>query len=236
MKTAFITGGSRGIGEAMVRLFSSHAYRVAFGYHSSNQKALLLEKETGAIPLQANLQNTEETVALCQAALKQLCHIDALIVNAGMVHAGLLSEMDVQDFDQLFALNVRSAYLCIKECLPALRKSGGSIVLISSIWGLEGASMEAAYSSSKAALIGLAKALAKEEGPSGVRVNCLCPGVIQTDMLASLDDEALENLRLQTPLMRIGTPMDVAKAAYFLCSEDASFITGECLKVDGGFL
>lgn len=237
MKTALITGGSRSIGAAMVRLFAQKGWRVAFSYNKSENEALALSKETGAIPLHADFARRDSTAAFARAALKQLCHVDALIVNAGISRTGLMCDMPNEEWDEILAVNLTAPFLLLKEIIPAMRsRGGGAAVLVSSVWGKCGAACEAAYSASKAGLIALCEALAREEGPGGIRLNALCPGVIQTDMLSHYTKEDLEALRAQTPLDRLGIPEDVARAAYFLCSDDAAFITGQALSVDGGFL
>ncbi len=237
MKTVLITGGSRGIGEAMVRLYADQGWRVAFTYLRSEEKALTLSRETGALALRCDAKSEADTAAMAEQALRHLGHLDALICNAGISYTGLLQDMTVSRWDELFAVHVRGAFLVTRAFLPGMiSRQSGSILYISSMWGQVGASCEAAYSACKAALIGLGKALAKEAGPSGVRVNCLCPGVIQTDMLREYSKEDLRVLAEDTPLCRLGTPQDVARAALFLSSQEASFITGQVLGVNGGFV
>ena len=237
MRTVLITGGSRGIGEAMVRLFSSNGWRTSFTYLSSEEKALALSKATGALALRCDAKSENETLAMAETVSKRFGHLDALICNAGVSYTGLLQDMSLEAWDSLFAVHVRGAFLATRAFLPGMiSRRSGSILYVSSMWGQVGASCEAAYSACKAALIGLAKALAKETGPSGVRVNCLCPGVIQTDMLREYSEGDLQALADETPLMRLGAPSDAAKAAYFLSSDDASFITGQALGVNGGFV
>lgn len=237
MRTVLITGGSRGIGAAMVRLFSANGWRAAFTYLHSEDAALTLARETGALSFRCDARSESAVDALRQELSRRFSHLDALICNAGAAYSGLLQEMRVKEWDDLFALNVRGAFLATRAFLPGMiSRRQGSVVFVSSMWGQTGASCEAAYSACKAALIGLAKALAKETGPSGVRFNCLCPGVIQTDMLKEYTPEDLEALREETPLCRLGTPQDVAQAALFLCGDGASFITGQALGVNGGFV
>ena len=236
-QTVLITGGSRGIGEAMVRLFSQKGWRVAFTYKKSRDQALALAKETGALALSCDAASEQETERMAGEVLRAFRHVDALICNAGTSYTGLLQDMSAAQWDDLFNVHVRGAFLATRAFLPGIiSQKSGSILYVSSMWGQTGASCEAAYSACKAALIGLGKALAKEAGPSGVRVNCLCPGVIQTDMLREYDEAALDALKEETPLLRLGTPRDVAQAAYFLCGEEASFITGQAVGVNGGFL
>jgi 3-oxoacyl-[acyl-carrier protein] reductase len=237
MRTVLITGGSRGIGAAMVRLFSARGWRTAFTYLNSGDQALALARETGALALRCDSRSEQDTAAMAEAVLRSFRHVDALICNAGVSWTGLLQDMTAAEWDDLFSVHVRGAFLATRAFLPGMisRKSG-SILYVSSMWGQTGASCEAAYSACKAALIGLGKAMAKEVGPSGVRVNCLCPGVIQTDMLREYSPEDLEALREETPLLRLGTPQDVARAAFFLCGNDSSFITGQALGINGGFI
>lgn len=237
MNTVLITGGSRGIGEAMVRLYADQGWRVAFTYLNSDEKAQSLSRESGALALRCDAKSEAETSVMAEQVLRQFGHLDALICNAGISYTGLLQDMTVSQWDELFAVHVRGAFLATRAFLPGMiSRQNGSILYVSSMWGQVGASCEAAYSACKAALIGLGKALAKEAGPSGVRVNCLCPGVIQTDMLRAYSQAELQILADDTPLCRLGTPLDVARAAFFLSSQDASFITGQVLGVNGGFV
>ena len=236
-QTVLITGGSRGIGAAMVRLFAEKGWRVAFTYKNSRDQALALANETGALALPCDAASEQETERMAGEVLRAFRHVDALICNAGTSYTGLLQDMTAHQWDELFSVHVRGAFLTTRAFLPGMiSQKSGSILYVSSMWGQTGASCEAAYSACKAALIGLGKALAKEAGPSGVRVNCLCPGVIQTDMLREYDEDALNALKEETPLLRLGTPGDVAQAAFFLCGEESSFITGQALGVNGGFV
>ena len=237
MKYVLITGGSRGIGAAMVRQFAASGWRVAFTYLHSDGQARQLALDTGAESLRCDAQSESETAAMAARVLHLFPRVDALICNAGIAHSGLLQDTTAEEWDRLFGVNVRGAFLATRAFLPGMiSRREGSIVYVSSMWGQTGASCEAAYSASKAALIGLGKALAKEAGPSGVRVNCLCPGVIQTDMLREYTPEEMDALRSDTPLLRLGTPRDVARAACFLCGPEADFITGQVLGVNGGFV
>ncbi len=237
MKTILVTGGSRGIGAAMVRLFCAHGWQTAFTYYQSGLQAESLRRETGAVPFRCDTADENETLSMASKITRLFPHLDALVCCAGISHTGLLQDLAAAEWDRIFAVNVRGAFLTTRAFLPGMisRKSG-AILYISSMWGQTGASCEAAYSASKAALIGLTKALAKETGPSGVRVNCLCPGAVATDMLNCYSPEDLTALSEETPLMRLGTPNDIANAAFFLCSEESSFITGQVLGVNGGFV
>lgn len=226
-----ITGGSRGIGEAMVRRFARQN-RVSFTYCQSAEKARTISDETHATAYPCDVRDEKQILSLA----KTLGRVDTLILNAGISKTGLFQDMKTADLDDLFAVNLRGVLLTARAFLPAMLSAHtGCIPLISSIWGAVGASCETAYSASKAALIGLTKALAKEVAPSGIRVNCLCPGVIDTDMLNEYDETDRRDLIDRTPLGRLGAPDDIAAAAEFLCGESASFITGQTLTVDGGF-
>lgn len=235
MKTMILTGGARGIGACMVRHFSAQGWRVLFCYQSSTEAAGRLARETGAIAVQCDVRDEAQVQAMLERAIKVLRHIDALVVNAGAAWSGLTEEMPTEAFDHLSDTNLRGAFLCIRAALPHLRQSKGSILLISSMWGVVGASCEAVYAATKAALGCLARSLAKEVGPAGVRVNCIAPGAVDTDMMACYSEADKRALAEETPLGRLGTVQDVADAAAFLLSDSASFITGQTLVVDGGF-
>lgn len=236
MKTVLITGGSRGIGAETVRTFAAAGYGVAFTYRNSEKEAEKLAKETGAFPILADAQDEGQIYASVAAAKERLGHIDVLVNNAGICRGSLLQDLEKPLWDRILAVNLTAAYLYAKAVLPEMigRKSG-RIVNVTSVWGIVGASYEVAYSASKAGLIGFTKALAKEVGPSGITVNAVAPGVIDTDMNASLSEEDMKDLAAQTPIPKIGTPREVAEAVLFLASDAASFITGENLSVGGGF-
>ena len=235
MKTMLITGGARGIGAELVRHFSAAGWRVMFCYRQSREAAERLAAQTGAVAFCCDVRQESQVKALMAEALRAFRHLDALICNAGAAWSGLLEDMPAEDYDLLADTNQRGAFLCVREALPFLRESRGSILLISSMWGMVGASCEAAYSATKAALQCMARALAKEAGPSGVRVNCVAPGAVDTDMMATYSAEDKQALAEDTPLGRLCTVQDIANAADFLLSERASFITGQTLVVDGGF-
>lgn len=236
MRTALITGGSRGIGAAMVRAFCQAGYRVAFFYRSSREAALALQAACGAVAIACDVRSSQQVNAACAQALRELAHIDVLINNAGIAQQKLLTELTDEDWHAMLDTHLSGAFYVTRAVLPGMisRKSG-RILNIGSIWGQVGASCEAHYSAAKAGLIGLTKALAKEVGPSGITVNCVCPGVIDTDMLAGFTRDDLAALCQDTPMGRLGTPEDVARCALWLAREDADFITGQIVGVGGGF-
>ena len=230
MATVVITGGSRGIGAGAVELFSARGHRVYFLYEKNEQQARLLAEKTGAVPIRCDVSDG----ASVRDAFAAVADVDILICCAGIAHYGLMSMLPEEDWDRLFDVNVKGIYHCVNAAMPFfLRKQRGCIITVSSMWGRVGASCEAAYSATKGAVIALTKALAKELGPSGIRVNCVAPGVILTDMCAGFDEETLADLAEETPLGRNGNPADVAKAMAYL--SEADFVTGHILNVDGGF-
>lgn len=231
MASVLITGGSRGIGAAAVRAFAARGDRVTFLYEKHHAAARAVAAETGATAICADVADE----AAVRAAFARLEELDVLINNAGICHYGLLSQMPQAVWDRIFAVNVRGAYLCTNAAMPLfLKRHRGVIINVSSMWGQVGASCEAAYSASKGAILALTKALAKELGPSGIRVNAVAPGVILTDMVAHVDPAVLDSLREETPLERNGQPEDVANAMVYLAG--AEFITGQILPVNGGFV
>ena len=231
MANVLITGGSRGIGAAAVELFSARGDRVTFLYEKNHEAAAAVAEKTGAKAICCDVADTSGV----QAAFRQVGDVDILICNAGTVHYGLMSLMDEAQWDRIFGVNVKGIYNCVKAAMPGfLKKQRGCILTVSSMWGQVGASCEAAYSATKGAVIALTKALAKELGPSGIRVNCVAPGVILTDMCANVDPEILAEMAQDAPVGRNGTPMDVAKAMEYLAN--AEFITGEVLSVNGGYV
>ena len=232
-----ITGGSRGIGAECVREFSSRGDKVAFIYKSSDTAAKELAAETGAVAIKADLSANGEATAAVDAAVLALGGVDVLVNNAGVSKIGLFTDLTEKEVRELISCDLESAMLTSKAAIPTMvRQHKGYIVNVSSMWGVTGASCEVVYSAAKAGLIGFTKALAKELGPSGITVNCVAPGVIATEMNSSLDRETLAELCDETPLGRIGTVRDVAEAVLFLASDKASFITGEILNVNGGFV
>ena len=231
MKKVLITGGSRGIGAAAVRLFAARGDQVYFIYEKNYAAARQVAEETGAAAICCDVADREAVAK----AFAQTGPVDILICNAGICHTGLLSMMEEAAWDRLFAVNVKGIYNCVSAAMPGfLQKQAGCIITVSSMWGQVGASCEAAYSATKGAVIALTKALAKELGPSGIRCNCVAPGVILTDMCAGVDPEILAEMGRESCVGRNGTPEDVAKAMEYLANGE--FITGEVLSVNGGYV
>ena len=231
MSTVVVTGGSRGIGAATVALFAKRGDRVFFLYEKNHDAAKAVAEATGATPICCDVAD----VAAVNAAFEQIGPVDILVCNAGICHYGLLSQTSEAQWDRIFDVNVKGMYACINAAMPGfLQRQKGAVVTVSSMWGQVGASCEAAYSATKGAVSALTKALAQELGPCGVRVNCVAPGVILTDMCADVSQETLESLRQETPVGRNGTPEDVAKAIEYLA--DAEFVTGQVLGTNGGLV
>ena len=230
MSTVLITGGSRGIGAAAVELFASRGHRVFFLYEKEHEAAKAVAEKTGATPICCDVADGTAV----RQAFEAIGDVDVLVCNAGVCFSGLMSMMHEQDWDRIFDANVKGIYHCVNAAMPSfLKKQQGSIVTVSSMWGRVGASCEVAYSATKGAVIAMTKALAKELGPSGIRVNCVAPGVILTDMCANVDPEIMEEMAQEACVGRNGTPMDVAKAMLYL--SEAEFVTGHVLSVDGGY-
>ena len=235
MRTALITGASGGIGAAIAERLAADGYTCVLHYGTHCPDAL--GERIGGIPVQADLADPAQVERLAQEVLGRLGRVDVLVNNAGISVTGLVTDVSPETRRRLFAVNVLAPLDLTRLLLPQMiaRKSG-CILNISSMWGQTGASCEVDYSASKAALIGFTKALAQEVGPSGIRVNCLAPGVIRTPMLDTYTPEDLALLAEETPLGRLGIPWDVAEAAAFLCSRHADFITGQILGVNGGYV
>lgn len=232
-KIALVTGGSGGIGSAICRSLATDGYTVGVGYFRNQAGAEALAEELGGFPAYADVSKPEEVEAMFAAAGE----VELLVVSAGVAHYGLITDLSYSDWRALIAVNLDGAFLCCRAAAPGMvRRKSGNIILISSMWGQVGASCEAAYSASKAGLIGLTKALAKELAPSGIRVNCVAPGVVRTPMLKDFSAEDLENLRLETPLERLGEPEDVAALVSYLASERSRFMTGQVIGLNGGFV
>ena len=231
MANVVITGGSRGIGAAAVALFAGRGDAVTFLYEKNHEAARAVAESTGATAICCDVADK----AAVTAAFRQIGDVDILICNAGIMHFAPINMTDEATWDRIFDVNVKGIYNCVNAALPSfLQKQAGSIITVSSMWGQVGASCEAAYSATKGAIIALTKALAKELGPSGIRVNCVAPGVILTDMCAGLEPEILAGLAEENCVGRNGRPEDVAKAMEYLA--DANFVTGQVLPVNGGYI
>lgn len=240
--TVLITGASRGIGAECARTFAKNGYNVAINYFRSEKNALDLKAEINggggvAEVFKADVSDEKQVEEMISAVVKRFGKINVLVANAGVAKSGVFSDMTQSDYDKIFDTNVRGVFNVVKGVLPHMyERESGSIVTISSIWGQTGGSCEVLYSMSKAAIIGMTKALAKEVAPMHIRVNSVSPGAIDTDMLSGLTDEEKEDFIMQTPLNRLGEPKDVADAVLFLADDDkSSFITGHVLSVNGGY-
>lgn len=234
MKNVFVTGASGGIGSAVARRFSAAGYNVFAGYRENREAADRLS-EVGAIPVRIDVSSEESVRAAFSRVEERADGVDVLVNCAGIAEVKLFDEITAESWDRMFAVNARGAFLTCRAAVPyMIRRKAGRIVNVSSMWGITGASCEVHYSASKAAVIGLTKALAKELGPSGITVNCVAPGVIETKMISHLTKDDLDALAEMTPLCRIGTPEDVAGTVLFLASPDAGFITGAVIAPDGG--
>ena len=237
MKNILISGGSRGIGAALVKGLSADGHRVAFLYYHHSAAAEQVAAESGALPICCDVANPDAVKAAVAVARAEFGgRIDAIINNAGVSHIGLSRDISDADWQNVINTNLSGAMYMTREVQGDMIAQGcGRIINIGSMWGKTGASCEVAYSASKAGLRGLTMALAKELGPSHITVNCIEPGLIDTEMNKNLDAQTRASLVNDTPVGRIGTPEDVLNAARFFLSDEADFITGQCLGVDGGF-
>ena len=241
-KTVLITGAAKGIGRACAKLFAENDYQVAIHYHSSKERAKQLEEEIKQMGKScalayADISNPDQVRSMVQAVKAVYGPIDVLVNNAGIAQQKLLTDISDEEWKTMFAVNIDGVFYCCKAVLPdMISKKAGKIINISSIWGMVGASCEVHYSASKAAVIGFTKALAKEVGPSHITVNCVAPGVINTEMNNSLDAETIAALEEETPLGVIGCVDDIANTVYFLSSKQSDFITGQVISPNGGFV
>ncbi|MGM9522196.1 MAG: elongation factor P 5-aminopentanone reductase [Oscillospiraceae bacterium] len=231
-KRALVTGASRGIGRACAQALAREGHFVAVNYLKSREQAEDTAYQIGGEALMADVSDP----ASVEKMFKAVGNVDILVVNAGIALQKLFTDTSPEEWRRIFAVNVEGAYNACRMAIPHMvHEKWGRIIIISSMWGLRGASCEVAYSASKAALIGMTKALSKELGPSGITVNCIAPGVIDTEMNGSLTPETVRELCEETPLCRLGTAQEVAELAAFLASDKASFITGQIISADGGF-
>ncbi len=240
-RNVLITGSAKGIGRAVAEAFAENGDNVIINYNSSAKQAEELAEKlssnTKVALCKADVLSAEEVNKMFDFIENNFGSVDVLVNNAGIAFYGLITDTKEQDWDKVFGVNIKGTYNVTNRALPnMISKKFGKIINVSSMWGKVGASCEVAYSSSKAAVIGYTKALAKEVGLSGINVNCVCPGVIMTDMVKNLDEATLKELKESCALNRLGTTKDVAELCLFLASEKASFITGQAISVDGGFI
>lgn len=239
---AIVTGASGGIGQAIARAFAQKGYNVALCFHENKEaaEALAYEITRGggiACAFSADLTSEQHVLLLEREILERMGEPDVLVNNAGIASQMLFTDVSLEEYDTVMDTNVKSAFLTTQAFLPyMIRRKSGCIINVSSMWGLRGASCEVTYSCTKAALIAMSRSLAVELAPTNIRVNCIAPGVIKTDMLDALPAEVLPQLAEETPLRRLGTPEDIAHLAVFLASDKASFITGQVITADGGFI
>lgn len=244
MKNVLITGGSGGIGTALCVAFAQAGCNVAIHYNKNSDGAERLAKilcesyGVGALAVQADVSDRQSVNDMFDLIDNTIGGIDVLVNNSGIAQQKLFTDITAEDWKAMLGVNLDGVFNCTQEALKRymIKNHSGVILNISSMWGQVGASCEVHYSAAKAGVIGLTKALAKEVGLSGVRVNCICPGVVMTDMMKSFDEQTVNELKEETPLNALGTPKDIADAAVFLCSDKAKFITGQILGVNGGFV
>ncbi len=236
LKNVLITGASRGIGRACAEKFAAEGFRVFANYNNSEANANELAEKTGVIPIRADVSDAAQVEKMAEI-INAYGGVDILVNNAGIAQQKLFTDITEEDWDRMFDINVKGMYLVTKSLIPGMiNKKCGKIINVSSMWGVTGGSCEVHYSAAKAAVIGFTKALAKELGPSGIQVNCIAPGVIDTDMNNNLTEEDIAWLSEETPLGRTGTAAETAELIYFLASEKADFITGQVIGNNGGLV
>lgn len=239
-KTVIVTGASKGIGANIAIYFAEKGYNVVINYNSSAESALLLQQSLASngysvMAHKANVTNKLEVDLMVKETIYKFGSVDILVNNAGIAHQSLFTEISEFDWNNIIDVNLKGVFNCCQAVLPnMIENKSGKIINISSMWGITGAACEAHYSAAKAGVIGLTKALAKEVGPSGITVNCIAPGLIDTQMNASLSEEDKKAFTDSLPISRMGTTTEITKAVYFLASEDADYITGQTLAIDGG--
>lgn len=244
MKNVLITGASGGIGTAMAVGFAQAGCNVALHCFKNRESAENLAKilcesySVNALAVQADISERKSVNEMFDVISSTMGSVDVLVNNAGIAQQKLFTEITQEEWRHMLGVNLDGVFNCTQEALKRfmIKNHKGVILNISSMWGQVGASCESHYSAAKAGVIGLTKALAKELGLSGIRVNCICPGVVMTDMMKSFDEDTINELKEETPLNKLGTPKDIADAAVFLCSSKAKFITGQILGVNGGFV
>jgi len=241
-KTVLVTGGAKGIGGATAELFAANNYNVIINYLNSEEEAyslvdLLKKQGQSAMAFKADVSNRKQVEDMVATGISNFGSVDILVNNAGIAQQRLFTDITEDEWDTMINVHVKGIFNCCQCVLPyMINRKQGKIINISSIWGMTGASCEVHYSTAKAAVIGFTKALAKELGPSNIQVNCVAPGIIATDMNASLNEPERESLLQDTPLMRFGTPADIAHAVLYLASEKSDFITGQIISPNGGFV
>lgn len=241
-KTVLITGATGGIGSETVKLFAQNGYNIVIHYNRAKAASLMLLQMSNslgaeAITCQADISVRSEVNAMFSLAEQTFGGVDILINNAGIALSSLFTDITEEEWDRIFDVDVKGVFNCTQAALRGMiNRKYGRIINLSSIWGITGGSCEVAYSSAKAAVIGLTKALAKETALSGITVNCVAPGLIDTEMNSNLSKEDIAAFAEETPVGRIGKPEEIAKAIYYLASDDAAFITGHVLSVNGGYV
>ena len=241
-KVALVTGGAKGIGAAIVKRLCEDGYAVAINYNKSEQRALSLcsfcaSEGFTVLPVKCDVAASRDVEKMFAEIEERLGSVDVLVNNAGISLWGLFDTVTDVQWNDVIGTNLTGTFNCTRRAVPAMLKNKyGRIINISSVWGQEGASCEAVYSASKAGVIGLTKALAKEYAPSGITVNCVCPGVIDTDMMSRFSDEERQAIAEDIPAGRMGTPEEVAEAVSFFANENSSYVTGQILGVNGGMV
>ena len=237
MKVALITGASRGIGAAVTRRLRADGCEVVLNYARSRAQAEDLAAQLGGTALQADVSDPAQVKRMVDTVLEKFCQLDILVCCAGVAWQGLTQDMGEEEYRRVMGVDLDGTFYCCQAVLPQMiRQYAGRIVTVSSMWGQVGGSCETAYSAAKAGVIGLTKALAKEVAPSGVTVNCVAPGVIDTDMVRTLGAQTLTDLAEETPLGRLGRAEDVAECVSFLCSPAGDFLTGQVIAPNGGLV